>query len=125
MPLTGIETYKTKLQKNNRLIIPRQIRWRHKIESGELLRVTISPQQSDFFQKEEFFAKTSTDIRLTVPKLTIQIIEEREGRKLTSQVVEVTISPAPPAKQATVEPEDTQANILEKIKDIRKSMNAN
>ena len=59
------------------------------------------------------------------PKLIVQIIEDSVGGKLIGQVLEVTIFPAPPAEQTTTEAEGAETNRLDKIKNIRKSIESN
>jgi len=100
---------------------------RYKIEAGELLKVNVKPLGSDYGEKE-FWAKVAVDGRLTIPKLTMQIIEQAEGKNLTGAIFEVTITPAgnpndtePPAD--TNPPETTETKLLDKIKDIRKNLN--
>ena len=82
MPLTQRETFKAKLQRHSRLAIPTLLRWRYKMEPGELLNVSLRPLNSESYDEEEFLAKTTTDLRLTVPKLTMQILEQKEEKKL-------------------------------------------
>ena len=43
MPLTKQETFKAKLQRHNRIAVPTLLRWRYKMEPGELLKVTVKP----------------------------------------------------------------------------------
>jgi hypothetical protein len=111
MPLTQQETFKTKLQRHNRLAIPTLLRWQYKIEAGELLKVSLKPLNQEGYGEEEFLAKTATDGRLTIPKLTMQILEQAEGKNLTGVIFEVTITPAgnpndtePPADTNSPEP---------------------
>ena len=40
LPLTQRVSFKTVLQKQNRLQVPKPVRWQHKLESSEVLRVT-------------------------------------------------------------------------------------
>jgi hypothetical protein len=91
------------------------------------LKVNVKPLGSDYGEKE-FWAKVAVDGRLTIPKLTMQIIEQAEGKNLTGAIFEVTITPAgnpndtePPAD--TNPPETTETKLLDKIKDIRKNLN--
>ena len=65
MPLTNQETFKAKLQRHNRLAVPTLLRWRYKMEPGELLKVTVKPLEPESYGEEEFLAKTATDGRLT------------------------------------------------------------
>jgi bifunctional DNA-binding transcriptional regulator/antitoxin component of YhaV-PrlF toxin-antitoxin module len=127
MPLTKQETFKAKLQRHNRLAVPTLLRWRYKMEPGELLKVTVKPIEPESYGEEEFLAKTATDGRLTIPKLTMKILEQNEEKSLAGAIFEVTISPAgnpndavPPPQ--TNPPESTETKLLDKIKDIRKNL---
>jgi hypothetical protein len=94
MPLTESITFKTKLQRHNRIVVPRHCRWRYKMGPGELLKVSVEQFNSESYREEEFLAKMASDGRLTIPKLTIQILQQREEKNLTGTILEVTISPA-------------------------------
>ena len=95
MPLKNFENFKTKLQRNNRLVVPKLLRWKYKIGAGELFRVSLKPVDAPVFGvKEEFFAKMSVDGRLTVPKLNIQALESAEKVSLVGRAFEVTLYPA-------------------------------
>jgi len=122
MPLTGEETFKAKLQRRSRFAVPKLLRWRCKIESGELLKATVGVFGSENYEKEEFLAKVSVDGRLTIPKLTMEILEQREEKNLAGCILEVTISPAHEPTDASP-PENPETKVLEKIKDIRKNLN--
>jgi len=128
MPLTEQETFKAKLQRHNRLAVPTLLRWRYKMEPGELLKVTVKPLEPEGFREEEFLAKMAIDGRLTIPKLTMKILERDEEKSLAGAIFEVTISPtgnpndAAPTSEANP-PENTETKLLDKIKDIRKNLN--
>ena len=92
MPLTEKVTFTTRLQKANKVQIPKLIRWRFKMENNQALKVGVN-----FLELHKgwqfFFAKMRKDGRITVPKLTQQLISsEREG--LAGLVVEVMLAPA-------------------------------
>jgi len=72
LPLSGAEVFVAKLQRHNRLVLPKVVRWKHKIEAGELLRVSIELVESAF-SREVFLAKVTVDGRITVPKLHLAI----------------------------------------------------
>src|SRR5208283_67369 len=94
MPLTEHVTFKTKLERHHRIVVPRLFRWRYKIEPGELLKVNIEPFNSESYRQEDFLAKMTSDGRLTIPKLTMDILTQREEKNLTGCILEATISPA-------------------------------
>ncbi len=122
MPLTESITFKTKLQRHNRIVVPRHCRWRYKMEPGELLKVNIEPFNSESYQEEEFLAKMASDGRLTIPKLTMEILKQREEKNLTGTILEVTISPAGSSSNDALPPESAETKMLGKIKDIRKNL---
>ena len=59
MPLTKQETFKAKLQRHNRLAVPTLLRWRYKMEPGELLKVTVKPLEPESYGEEEVPGKNS------------------------------------------------------------------
>jgi bifunctional DNA-binding transcriptional regulator/antitoxin component of YhaV-PrlF toxin-antitoxin module len=103
MPLSTTETFKAKLQSHNRLVVPKILRWRHRIDAGEVLAVYVRVHESRNYKEEKFVAKMSVDGRLTVPKITMQILTQREGNDLTGAIFEVTINPVYDAEQSTAE----------------------
>jgi bifunctional DNA-binding transcriptional regulator/antitoxin component of YhaV-PrlF toxin-antitoxin module len=121
MPLTESITFKTKLQRHNRIVVPRHCRWRYKMEPSELLKVSVEPFNSESYQEEEFLAKMTSDGRLTIPKLTMEVLKQREEKNLTGCILEVTISPAGSSND-TLPPESAETKMLGKIKDIRRNL---
>ncbi len=81
MPLTELITFKTKLERYNRIIIPRHSRWRYKIEAGELLNANIRVFGSEHYEEEAFLAKMTSDGRLTIPKLTMDGSQAKRRQK--------------------------------------------
>ena len=129
MPLTEPVTFKTKLQRHNRIVVPRIVRWRYKMESGELLKVNLAPYGSESYIEEVFLAKMARDGRLTVPKLTMEVLKQREEKNLAGCILEVTISPAGGRSDAVAsdaEPhESAETKMLGKIKGIQKNLGSN
>ena len=62
-----------------------------------------------------------SDGRLTIPKLTMQILQEIEEKNLEGCILEVKISPAGSSNDASPA-ESTETKMLGKIKDIRKNL---
>jgi len=91
------------------------------MEPGELLTVYITPYNSESYQEEQFLAKMARDGRLTVPKLTMEVLKQRGGKNLTGTIMEVTISPVGNADDA-LPSESAETKLLGKIKDIRKNL---
>ena len=121
MPLTESITFKTKLQRHNRIVVPRHCRWRYKMEPGELLKVSVEPFNSESYQEEEFLAKMTSDGRLTVPKLTMEVLKQSEEKDLVGCIFEVTISPAGGLSGALAS-DSAETKMLGKIKDIRRNL---
>jgi len=61
------------------------------------------------------------DGRLTVPKLTMEVLKQREEKNLTGTILEVTISSAGGSNDVLAH-ENAETKMLGKIKDIRKNL---
>jgi hypothetical protein len=94
MPLTEEVSFKAVLQKGNRVQIPKLIRWQFKMESQQVLKVTVKAGDS-FGSEETFYAKISRDGRITIPKLTLELLrDEDDEESLVGSVFEVQLEPA-------------------------------
>jgi hypothetical protein len=82
--------YKTRLQKGNRVQIPRCIRWRYKLETFQILKVTVCAQNCEGL-RESFLGQMSKDGRITIPKLTLHILNSEIP--LQGYVMEITLQP--------------------------------
>ena len=58
-------SFLARLQAENRIQIPVEIRWRYKLEPGQILRLKIQPAGG--FNSEEFHAKLQHNGRVNVP----------------------------------------------------------
>jgi len=65
MPITEKVSFLARLQKLNRLQIPVEVRWRYKLEKGEILKVKVNPVGS--LESETFVARLLGDGRITIP----------------------------------------------------------
>jgi hypothetical protein len=92
LPLTESVSFKAALQRGNRVQIPRLFRWQHKMESDQVLKVNVKIEGS--FGDEWFLARMTKDGRLTIPKLTLMLLQEGEEESLEGCVLEVTVEPA-------------------------------
>jgi hypothetical protein len=63
--LKGKISFLARLQAENRIQIPVEIRWRYKLEPGQILRLKIQPIGG--FDSEEFYAKLQLGGRVNVP----------------------------------------------------------
>jgi hypothetical protein len=91
LPLTESVSFKAKLQKANRIQIPRIIRWQYKLEPTQVLKVTVS--LTTMLGHEEFLARMSRDGRITVPKLTANLLRGKK-ETLLGRILEVSLEPA-------------------------------
>ncbi len=89
IPLTECVSFKAVVQKNRRIQIPVLIRWKHKLEPGEVFRVDLRVG----YHREEFYARMSKDGRLTIPKVIAREFLESEEETLNGYTAEVTLYP--------------------------------
>ena len=92
MPLTEKVTFTGQLQNENKLQIPKLIRWKFKMENDQALKIGVN-----FIELHKgwkfFYTKMRKDGRITVPKLTLQLVGSDESC-LAGLVVEVVVEPA-------------------------------
>ena len=92
LPLTEKVSFQAMLQRGNRLQIPRVVRWRFKLESDQVLKVTV--QCSDaYLMSEHFYSIMSKDGRIVVPKLILSVIG-RYKTSLEGYTFQVTLEPS-------------------------------
>ena len=92
LPLTQSVTFKTMLQKQNRLQVPLLVRWKYRLESSEVLRVTVKIV-GVWGNEESFLARMLKDGRIVVPKLMLALLKGDES-SVEGEVMEVTLEPA-------------------------------
>jgi bifunctional DNA-binding transcriptional regulator/antitoxin component of YhaV-PrlF toxin-antitoxin module len=90
MSLSESVDFKAVLQKGNRIQIPKLIRWQYHLEPSQVLKVEV---KTGAWREEEFYARMGRDGRLTIPKLTLELLQQ-EDESLVSSVLEVTLEPA-------------------------------
>ena len=91
MPLTEPVTFKTRLQIGNRVQVPKYVRWHYKLETSQILEVSIK-FHNNFHFAETFLSRISKDGRIVIPKLTITLF--KDGRSsLGNYIAEVTLKP--------------------------------
>ena len=84
MPVEVEEVFLARVGVLNRIKIPVLVRWRNRLEPGEILIVTVQAG----YHSREFYARYRKDFRITVPKLVAEDLELKPG-----DVVEVTLHP--------------------------------
>jgi bifunctional DNA-binding transcriptional regulator/antitoxin component of YhaV-PrlF toxin-antitoxin module len=94
VPLTESVSFKTVLQKGNRIQLPKLVRWKYKLEQNQILKVSVTAL--NFYGGwETFLATMDKSGRITVPKLVLRLLEEEAGEEsLAGAVMEVNIEPA-------------------------------
>ena len=89
MPLTESVDFKAVLQKGNRIQVPRLIRLQYQTEPSQVLKVKVETAN---LREEEFYARMGKDGRLTIPKLTLELLQQ-EDESLAGSVLEITLEP--------------------------------
>jgi len=120
VPLSEPAYFKAKLTARNQIQLPQIIRWQFKIEADETFRVVVRVWGSDNYEEETFLAKTAADGRLTIPKITMKILEEREEKKLAGAILNISIFPQ--RNEETAPGQAGEKKLLDKIQDIRKTL---
>ena len=92
MPLTQKVTFKTILQRGNRVQVPKLIRWQFKMETNQVLKVSVNAINL-WTGWQFFYAKMGKDGRILIPKLTLPLLRD-EKPNLSGYVMEVTLEPA-------------------------------
>ena len=91
MPIIEKVSFKTMLERGNRIQIPELIRWQFKVETNQMLNVGVNDlnTQSGW---QFFYAKMKKDERILIPLLITRLLQENES-KITGHILEVTIEP--------------------------------
>jgi len=74
VPLENRESFIAKLQRNGRVQLPVLIRWKNKLNPGEILSVRVENSSIEYF-----YARLSRDGRLTIPRIIVQELEVEPG----------------------------------------------
>jgi len=90
LPLTQSVTFKVQLQNQNRFQVPKIVRWEYKLETSQILKVTLKVLDLGFY--ETFMAKMLSDGRITVPRLVTVILQQKTPN-LKDYFIEVTLEP--------------------------------
>jgi len=84
VPLSREERFPARVQRYNRVQIPTLVRWKHKLEQGEVLYVRVYKPRP--YRDEEFYARVLEGGRITIPKLVVELLEIEAG-----DIVHVTL----------------------------------
>lgn len=92
MPLTEKITFKTKLLKEQRIQVPKDVINHYKLETNQLLKNTVSI--SNIWEAPQtFLTKIRKDGRIRIPNLIMKIFENKKPN-LEGYIVNITIEPA-------------------------------
>lgn len=94
MPLTRSVEFRAVLQKGNRFQVPKLVRWEFKMEPGQVLEIRVG-RANVYGHTECFFGRMSLDGRITIPKLTVDLLQEDlDGKSLVGHVLKVQLAPS-------------------------------
>jgi len=66
------ETFHTRVQKQMRIQIPRLLRWKYRLDPGNVMRVQVT--NKDSHDSQQFLAKMQQGGRITVPKTLAELL---------------------------------------------------
>jgi bifunctional DNA-binding transcriptional regulator/antitoxin component of YhaV-PrlF toxin-antitoxin module len=91
--------FKAVLEKGHRVQVPRIVRWQFKLETNQVLCVTVRAIES-FVDEERFYARMRSDGRITIPKLTRRLLQDSmsEKQSLQGAVLERQLEPTEPTE---------------------------
>jgi hypothetical protein len=94
LPLTELVSFKTRLQRGNRIQLPKLVRWKYKLEIDQILKVGVAAENL-FFNYETFYAKMDKSGRITINRLTLNLLGRhlQESQRLTGAVMKVRLEP--------------------------------
>ena len=95
MPLTERMEFNAMLQKGNRVQLPKLVRWRFKLETSQILKVTVTAVNV-FGSWETFYGKMDKSGRMTIPKLALRQLQSRRRdlQSLTGAIMQVRVEHA-------------------------------
>ena len=93
MPLTEKIKFETRLQKGNRVQVPKMVRWRFKLESYQILEVTLNPLFGLIISPHSFFTRMSKDGRIVIPKKILDLLRDQRPN-LEGFMLQVTLAPS-------------------------------
>ena len=81
VPVSEDTWFHATLQRGNRVQVPVLVRWKFRLDPGEVLRVKVSPVGVGF-RSVDFFARLQKGGRITVPRLEAEILGVKPGSVL-------------------------------------------
>jgi len=92
MPLTQKISFETVLQKGNRVQVPKLVRWQFKLDTEQVLKVTVNAVNV-WGSGQTFYAQMNKSGRITIPKLQLELLRGEE-QDLVGCVMDVVLEPA-------------------------------
>jgi DNA-binding transcriptional regulator/RsmH inhibitor MraZ len=92
VPLTQKVSFKTMLQKGNRVQVPKVVSWQFKMDTEQVLKVSVTAINV-WSGWQSFYAQMDKSGRVTIPKLTRELLRDKE-KSLTGCIMEVMVEPA-------------------------------
>jgi bifunctional DNA-binding transcriptional regulator/antitoxin component of YhaV-PrlF toxin-antitoxin module len=77
MPLTQKVSFKTVLQRGNRVQVPKLVRWQFKMDTEQVLKVAVNAVKV-WSGGQFFYAKMGKDGRISLPKLQRELLRGRK-----------------------------------------------
>jgi len=92
VPLSEKVKFEAKLQRGNRVQIPKMVRWRFKLESFQVLEVTLS-FLAVYGTPRSFFTGMCKDGRIAIPKKTLALLKQGKSN-VEGYMMAVTLAPS-------------------------------
>jgi hypothetical protein len=92
VPLTEKVSFRTRLQRGNRVQVPKLVRWRFKMEPDQVLKIGVNAVNV-FSGWQFFYGRMGKDGRILIPKLALALLRGKDDG-LAGYVMDVSIEPA-------------------------------
>lgn len=87
LPLTEKVRFSTQLQMGNRIQVPKNVRWRFKMDSDQVLKVSMIAFKVHTYGWQSFYARMGRDGRITIPKVQRRLLLTDEQRRYVMDVI--------------------------------------
>ncbi len=91
MPLAERVEFKARLNRYNRLQVPKTVRWRFKLETDQILRVQVSIEGA-WILPQNFYSRITKEGRIVIPKLIMKLLS-KDKVNLEGYIVAVILEP--------------------------------
>lgn len=87
-------SFKVRLEKGNRVQVPKPLRMRYSLDNSKVLKVSVRVIEAHT-DWEDFHARMDKSGRITISKLTLCLLQSEASKlSLAGEIVEVSIEPA-------------------------------